>query len=311
MTWMTRFGVLLVVVSLALSAAASEPPITAIAIAPGGEQIVTASGASLRVYDGALLDQKQAFAPELPRVHALAFSPDGKRLAVGGGAPAVQGRVQILDWPSGKSIAVLGEQDDVVMSVGWLDSDRIAMAAMDGTIEVWNAGQRRKERTLEGHSRGILSLVVVGPSRRLVSAGVDRSLRVWDSATGKLQHSITIHTGTVNAMAIRPQAPTLPMVASAGDDRTVRFWQPSIGRMVRFVRLDSRPLDLAWLPDGTRVVASCVDGTLVMIDPDTVETSEPIHAGKDWIHAVEVDTLGQRAVVGHGGRPTWVTLPPW
>ena len=61
------------------------------------------------------------------------------------------------------------------------------------------------------------------------------------------------------------------MVASAAGDRTIRFWQPTIGRVVRYVRLESAPLDIAWLNDESHSAAACVDGHVRIIDADTVE----------------------------------------
>ena len=55
------------------------------------------------------------------------------------------------------------------------------------------------------------------------------------------------------------------MVASAAADRTIRFWQPTIGRMVRYVRLPSAALAIAWIGDET-MVASCRDGKLRVIN---------------------------------------------
>ena len=82
--------------------------------------------------------------------------------------------------------------------------------------------------------------------KTLVSAGVDQSVRVWDLESAKLIRSLNQHTKPVHALALRPTEVGLPMVASAAGDRTIRLWQPTIGRMVRYVRLDAEPLNIAW-----------------------------------------------------------------
>src|SRR5690606_37488716 len=126
------------------------------------------------------------------------------------------------------------------------------------------------ERILHGHSRGITALAYVPQGQFLVSGGIDQSLRVWELETGKLRHSLTIHTQPIEGLASCPSATGLPMVASCSDDRTVRFWQPTIGRLVRFIRLPAKPLCICWLNNGARIAAGCDDGSVYIIDPQTV-----------------------------------------
>ena len=70
--------------------------------------------------------------------------------------------------------------------------------------------------------------------RIVVSGSVDRSLKVWNTATGALTRTLTQHTESVHALAVR--AGSGFYCASGSEDRTVRIWQPQIGRMVRIVR---------------------------------------------------------------------------
>src|SRR5690606_33332140 len=93
---------------------------------------------------------------------------------------------------------------------------------------------------LRGHAGPVLGVDYSPDGKLLVSAGADRSLKVWKAATGELLRSFTNHTEGVHSVAFRPPAGAAgnphAYCVSASDDRTVRVWQPEIGRMVRIVR---------------------------------------------------------------------------
>ena len=127
---------------------------------------------------------------------------------------------------------------------------------------------------------------------------MDQSLRVWDLESAKLLRSLNQHTKSVNAVALRPAEDGLPMVAAAAGDRTIRFWQPTIGRMVRYVRLEAEPLNIAWMNSGTRILAACVDGRIRVVDPEEVEVTETLPAIDGWAYAIAVHPNDGSVTVG-------------
>ena len=88
------------------------------------------------------------------------------------------------------------------------------------------------------------------------------------------------------------------MVASAARDKTIRFWQPTIGRMVRYIRLDSEPLNIAWTNDGARILATCVDGRLRVIDPIEVTVTQDLPATDGWAYAIALHPYDHSAAIG-------------
>ena len=282
-----------------LIAVANEPPITDLAFTPEAKHVVAVSQSGIHLYAWPELDHKRTIRTSTSNLHSIAFSPNGKYLAVGGGAPSEDGVVEVFSWPKGEPITRFDSHNDSVRSVIWQDNDRLLTASIDREIKLWHLEKETNSiLTLKGHSRSVDAICLIGNGQTLVSTGADQSLRVWDMESGTLIRSMNQHTKPVNALELRPVRDGLPMVASAARDRTIRFWQPTIGRMVRYIRLDSEPLNIAWTNDGDRILATCVDGRLRVIDPIEVTVTQDLPATDGWAYAIDVHPHDHSAAIG-------------
>ncbi|MCB0186766.1 MAG: hypothetical protein KDE31_21010, partial [Caldilineaceae bacterium] len=134
------------------------------------------------------------------RVWSVAFSPDGLTLASGGDA----GIIYLWDISTA--------------------STRSDAAGLNTSV----AGESDQPRQrLAGHGAGISSVAFSPNGRLLVSGGIDRSLRLWDIASGKTIHTLTGHTERVWSVCFSPDG---QMVASGSDDGAVKFWDVTTGR---------------------------------------------------------------------------------
>lgn len=292
----------------------TAPPITAAAFTRCGESLLVASQAGLVVRTWPSLEIQRKLDIAFGNVQAIAFSPVANVIAVAGGRPAQEGTCAAISWPDARMLARLETHTDVVMAVDWSSNGAmIATGAMDREVHLHNAKSGKFERSLAGHSAGVVAVRFVGPESLLASASIDQTVRVWDASTGKLVRTLDNHTGPVQALAVRPyrSADERPMLASAGHDRTVRLWQPSIGRMVRFVRLDAAPLAIGWSPDGSTLFASCTDGRVCCLDPETMKViwTQPVVDG--WAYSLAVHPAGKDLVVaGENGVVKSIAVKP-
>lgn len=276
----------------------AQPPITALAFAPGGESVLAASQSGVKQLAWPSLQLQRTIETQGVNLHDLAFSPNGKMLAIAGGAPGDNGSVEVLSWPELERTKMLDEHDDSVTSVAWHGDGVLVTASLDHTVKIWDVSTGKPTHTLRGHSRGVTSVCIAGSGKNLVSAGIDQNLRVWNVDTAELVRSLSNHTKRVTALAPRPGDHGLPMIASASEDRTVRFWQPTIGRLVRFIRLDAAPLAIEWTPGGERITASCDDGCVYVIDPDSVTVENTIKVFNDWAYSLTLHPSDRSAAIG-------------
>ena len=277
----------------------AAPPITAAAFAPDGSAVVVGSQSGIEVRSWPDLKSERRLTTQLEHVHDVSFSPSGDTLAAAGGAPAESGCVELFRWPSGEPLARHKLADDVIFRVAWRpNGEAFSIAAADRSVVLLGRDGGILQR-FAGHSRGVTAVAFLPAGDRLISGGLDQSLRLWNAANGELLRTFDNHTSAVNDVAVRPKHETAPpLIATAGADRTVRFWQPTIGRLVRFARLPSEPLAVAWTPDGRTALAVCRDGQLCGIDPDSAEIiwKKPVLAG--WAYTLAISPDGHYALVG-------------
>jgi WD40 repeat protein len=74
-------------------------------------------------------------------------------------------------------------------------------------------------QTLEGHSDLVLSVAISPDGRLLVSGSYDKTVRLWETATGRLQQTLEGHTDGVMSLA------------SGSYDKIVRLWDTATGRL--------------------------------------------------------------------------------
>ncbi|KAF3937059.1 Beta-TrCP [Dactylella cylindrospora] len=113
-------------------------------------------------------------------------------------------------------------------------------------------------QSLLDHSDAVNSVRFSPDGRKLISSSHDKTVRVWNSATGELQETLEGHSETVNFAAFSPTDPRL--IASVGNDRTVRLWNEA--ELTAALTLEGHNTyvnTIAFSPDGTQIASSADD----------------------------------------------------
>lgn len=195
-------------------------------------------------------------------VQDLAFSPDGRELATAG----LDGTIAVWDAASGECLTILRGHDGLVSSVEFTsDGAGLVSASVDGTVRVWDPqsdrdffraargelagtlgtsegdqGARALEYALYAmsgvrkHSMSVTGLAFTADGRRLVTAGLDDTVRIWSLETGSAESVLEGHEHGVSALAMSADG---RRVATGDRASTLKLWDVPGGREIASRRL--------------------------------------------------------------------------
>ncbi len=155
-----------------------------------------------------------------------------------------------------------------------------------------------RAESIEAHDSGI-SRVVYSPTGWVASAGLDRVVRVWDAATGTLQHTLDGHAGRVTALAMSADGSEL--VSGDSDGRILR-WDPTTGELLDGIDAhDGRVTALTYSPDGALLVSGGSDTNAMLWDLESGEQLFMLTEHGSSITALAYAPDGRRFVSGDSG----------
>ena len=85
-------------------------------------------------------------------------------------------------------------------------------------------------RVISGHQGWVRSIAVEPGNDWFASGAADRTIKIWDLASGTLRVTLTGHVNAVRALVVSPRHPYL---FSAGEDKTVKCWDLETNKVIR------------------------------------------------------------------------------
>jgi WD40 repeat protein len=251
-------------------------------------------------------------------ITALAWSPDGSRLAVAAG--------QQIHWLDGFSLKEIR-----LLSIGAFsrslsfspDGVWLAAGSQDGLVRLWrtqlldqSASSLDPVYSLLAHQKGVNQVAFDPAQPLLATGGNDAVTRIWDLNSGKQVNQIIGGTFAVPGLAFSPDGVFLAVMNGS----VIRLRDAVSGRMYATMRVDASLFSLAFSPSGDSLAAGDNAGALWIWSQDSfksggTETLQPLRLDsgvalsgqKDLVWQVAFSPDGNllAAAFGDGSLQVW------
>ena len=218
-------------------------------------------------------------------IRAVAFSPDGRSIFIGG--EAVPG--QLRDVATGREIQRFAGQYGGVYSAAFSPDGRFLIAGCsDFTARIWDVASGREIRRFEASPE---SLAISPDGRVLLTAGENNVGQMWDTTTGR-----EIRDFAAQAVAFSPDG---KLVLIGGSDGVAHLYDAASWREVRRLAGHSKTVvSMAFSPDGHRVLTGGADNSAIVWDADTGREVCRLKGHSYQVNSVAFSPDGRTALTG-------------
>ena len=238
---------------------------------------------SIRLWDAETGAELPTLIGHTDRITSIAFNPDNTMVATG----SWDRTLRVWDVGTGTQLHTL--EDNVILGVDDIkfspDGNKIAVlhSFMNSYVLLFDA-----EAGIELHSFKVFTLPPLsripptypanehessvdyimfspdGNSILTISISYDKTIRIWDAATGKFQNVLEAHTGSINSVRFSPDGTFL---ATGGADNTIRIWDVQTWMEMQTLNTDSDSVrSIAFSADGSMLASGNADGTIRLWD---------------------------------------------
>jgi WD40 repeat protein/serine/threonine protein kinase len=293
-----------------LSIKAHEALIWSVAFSPDGTRIASGSEDQIvRLWDARTGHNVRTLAGHKDAVCSVAFSPDGRWFASAGGSIKRPGRVLIHEVATGGLVRSIAAGTGLVASLAFSpDGKSLAIGSGEteagGWIQVHDAATGRQRLTIRVSAEPVYS-VSISPDGRHLLAVVgwaneydelkSNQVRVWDSATGRLQMCFR-GDATSRFRATQYSRDGRKIVTSSADS-TVWVWDADDGRVLLVYRRHHKDANrFAFHPDGRRIATTSDDGSARIWDLETGQDLLLLRGHRGGFAAADFSPDGRRLV---------------
>ncbi|KAF4448241.1 nwd1 protein [Fusarium austroafricanum] len=160
----------------------------------------------------------------------------------------------------------------------------------------WNACLQ----TLEGHDSSVNSVAFSADGQRLASGSGDKTVKIWDTATGACLQTLEGHDNSVSSVAFSADGQRL---ASGSFDKTVKIWDAATGTYVQTLEgHNDLVISVAFLADSQRLASGSVDKTVKIWDAATGTCLQMLEGHNNSVNSVAFSADSQRLASGSADK---------
>jgi WD40 repeat protein len=247
-------------------------------------------------------------------VLCLAFAPDGKTLAAGGGLRDRPGEIKLWDLATGAERASLSGHQNFVSALAFApDGCTLATTSFDGIVKLWDVAAGRERASLAVPLPRSLSTVLAPDGQTLALLGWDpNNVLLWRPVPGSEDALAGVSgpiafcadsnglrcwrvvTGAERSSAPSPEGSRISSRGALGEKLTVDVADVAVGQERFILCGHNGPIwDVAFSPDSATLASASCDKTVKLWDLRSGRPRATLRGHSDQVNGVAYSADGK------------------
>jgi WD40 repeat protein/uncharacterized caspase-like protein len=279
----------------------------ALSFSPDQKTLAGADGTAVKLWNVATGQELQTLEGSQLGVDSVAFSADGKLLAVGNS----DNTVALWDSANRQQVRVLKGHVAAIATVAVSGDDKVLASALEAgvagigrndTIKIWDPVTGQLVRSLTGRNSG-QSIGLSNDGTRLVSGSFGSTVSVWNVAQSEAQRTITVPRESrfmADRVALSSDG---KLIAAGGGDNAIKLWDAGTGRELFTLTGHRKSIrDLAFSPDNKLLASAGQDADIKVWSVATGQEMTTLTAHSGGVIALAISSDGKKLASGSQDR---------